>query len=202
MKQYIIKNTTDISDAYTGVVDSWEWEAYTSPLRVEFRIVHTSDRFIVSLRCYEKDPYAGMTKTNGYVCNDSCMELFFSPSSDNSAGYFNFEVNANPTYLFGYNKGVGVGNVFVEWDESEYSLASSKGCDEVGNFWQIDFTLPYALIKKYTPDVDVSSGSVIRGNVYKCGRHNQPEHYGSWNPVKTDGPDFHRPEFFGEFVIE
>ena len=202
MKSYIIKNSNDINDGVVGIVDAWPWEEYTSPLRVEFRIVHTDECFKFALRCYEKEPYAGMKNTNGYVCNDSCMELFLSPSADNSAGYFNFEVNANPTYLFGYNKGVRVGSVFVEWDESEYELTSSKGRDEVGDFWQINATLPYALIKKYVPSCDLSSGGHIRGNVYKCGRHHQPEHYGCWSPVVSDEPNFHAPEFFGEFVIE
>ncbi|NLC78654.1 MAG: hypothetical protein GX683_02870, partial [Ruminococcaceae bacterium] len=26
--------------------------------------------------------------------------------------------------------------------------------------------------------------------------------YGCWNAVETESPDFHRPEFFGELVIE
>ena len=28
------------------------------------------------------------------------------------------------------------------------------------------------------------------------------EHYGMWNEVGTENPDFHRPEYFGKFIIE
>ncbi len=201
MKQYVIKKTADVTAAEFERVASWPWEGFKSSLVTLFRAVHTDDRLIVSLRCYESEPYAGVTKTNGYVCNDSCVEFFFSPSEDNSAGYFNFEVNANPTYLFGYNPAGGK-EEYVEWDESEYCLTSTKAADKDGEYWQIDFTLPYALIRKYVPDCELKSGSVMRGNVYKCGKHNQSEHYGSWSIVETEGPNFHRPEFFGKFILE
>ena len=201
MERYLIKNTSDINEAEFVRVASWPWEGYKSDLVTLFRAVHTDSEIKVSLRCYEKEPYAGVSKTNGYVCNDSCVEFFFSPSADNSAGYFNFEINSNPTYLFGYNP-VGGKEVYVEWDESEYKLTSTKASDECGDYWQIDLTVPYALVKKYVPEFDTSAGTVWRGNVYKCGKHNQPEHYGSWSPVETEGPNFHRPEFFGEFVME
>ncbi len=200
MKTYIIKNTPDIDKAPFERVDSWPWDFHYEP-KTLFRAVHTDDRMKVSLRCYEKDPYAGVTKTNGYVCNDSCMEFFFTPSADNSLGYFNFELNSNPTYLFGYNP-VGGKEVYIEWDEREYALRTTYGEDEGEAFWQVDFELPYEMIKKYAPEAYLESGSVIRGNVYKCGRHQQVEHYGTWNLVETDAPNFHKPEFFGKFILE
>lgn len=200
MKKYVIRNTTDISTADTDFVSSWPWDYDYEP-KTSFRIAHTDDRFIVSLRAYEKDPYAGVTKTNGFVCNDSCLEFFFSPCADNSEGYFNFEVNSNPTYLFGFNP-KGGSEEYIEWDDTEYKLASGVGCDSDGDYWQIDFELPYSLVRKYVPEAKLDSGCVIRGNVYKCGRHQQPEHYGTWSPVETPGPNFHKPEFFGEFILE
>ncbi len=200
MKKYVIRNTNDISAADTDFVASWPWDYNYSP-KTSFRVVHTDDRLIISLRAYEKDPYAGVTKTNGFVCNDSCLEFFFSPSEDNTEGYFNFEVNSNPTYLFGFNPKGGK-EIYVEWDDSEYKLTSSVGADTDGDYWQIDFELPYALIRKYVPSAKLESGDVLRGNVYKCGKHQQPEHYGTWNPVETPGPNFHKCEFFGQFVLE
>ena len=200
MKTYIIKKTSDISLANVDYVNTWRWGKDYTPV-CPFRAVHTDDSLIISLRCYEKEPYAAVTKKNGYVCNDSCLEFFFSPSEDNSEGYFNFEVNANPTYLFGFNP-VGGKEEYIEWDDSEYDLKSTTGKDENGDFWQIDFTLPYALIKKYVPEASLESGSIMRGNVYKCGKHGQIEHYGTWSPVETDGPNFHKPEFYGKFIIE
>ncbi|MGN1071022.1 MAG: carbohydrate-binding family 9-like protein [Candidatus Fimadaptatus sp.] len=42
----------------------------------------------------------------------------------------------------------------------------------------------------------------MRGNVYKGGGKTRFEHYGMWNPVTSDHPDFHRPESFGLLVLE
>ena len=39
-------------------------------------------------------------------------------------------------------------------------------------------------------------------NFYKCGDKQVEPHYLSWNPVLTDNPDFHRPEYFGKVIFE
>ncbi len=43
---------------------------------------------------------------------------------------------------------------------------------------------------------------VIKANVYKCGDDTAVAHYGSWSPVKSNQPDFHRPECFGDMVLD
>ena len=202
VKRYIIKKTDDISLGAVDFVDQWPWDFEYKP-EMSFRAVHTDDRFIVSLRTVEKDPIAYIDYRNGFVCNDSCMEFFFSPSADNSAGYFNFEMNSNPTIYLGYAKSKDDKGVLVDWPEEDLRLRTTYGVDEGGrDFWQVDFEIPYAMIEKYVSGCTLSSGSIIRGNVYKCGKHDQPEHYGSWNLVDVEKPSFHLPEFFGEFVIE
>ena len=60
MKKYIIRNTADINSADVDYVNCWPWDYDYEP-EVSFRIVHTDDRFIVSLRTYEKDPVARIT---------------------------------------------------------------------------------------------------------------------------------------------
>lgn len=136
------------------------------------------------------------------VCNDSCMEIFISPSEDCSNGYFNFEANAHPSFLLQYNRDGFDKNCFVEWEDADFNMKRTFDSDGDGNFWQLDFEIPFAMIHKYVPEADLSSGSVIRGNVYKCGCHDQEEHYGSWNPVSTPSPNFHIKECFGKFIIE
>ena len=39
------------------------------------------------------------------------------------------------------------------------------------------------------------------GNFYKCGCR-AVRHYLSWNPIQTQYPDFHTPQFFGEVIFE
>lgn len=201
MKSYTVKKTDDINMALLEYVNVFPWNYDYRPTTC-FRVCHNEDSLIISLRSYEKNPVAHVTSTNGSVCNDSCMEFFFSPSEDNSLGYFNFEVNSNPTYLFEYRTHEGADHVNIEWNENEYMLSASFGEENGEPFWQIDFRLPFAMIKKYAPAAELSSGSVIRANVYKCGHTDQPDHYFCWNRVGTPGPNFHKPEFFGRFIFE
>lgn len=201
MKSYTIRNSKKISDAEIDSVNTWPWDYNYEP-KTQFRITHDDNRLYVSLRAYERNPVARITAMNGPVCNDSCIEFFFSPSPDNSNGYFNFEVNANPTFLLEYRPSVEEECIKVMWDTSDLNVRSTTGETSDGAFWQIDFELPFEMIRKYAPGCNLSNGAVIRGNVYKCGCTDQEPHYGSWNPVLTPGPNFHTPEFFGKFFIE
>ncbi len=198
--KYFVKKTDSFDDAGIGSVSLSPWNYPAAPETV-FRVIRSDDAFSVLLRCYEKDPVARIGKKHGPVCNDSCMEFFFSPSPDCSNGYFNFEVNANPTYLFDYGPDSGDGRFHIDWDDGDLSVRSTRGEDEKGAFWQVTFRIPFELIRRFAPDAALSDGDVIRANVYKCGKTDQTEHYSCWSRVGTDGPNFHTPEFFGEFVL-
>ena len=49
---------------------------------------------------------------------------------------------------------------------------------------------------------DIVQNGGLRGNFYKCGDLTATPHWGSWNPVGTGAPDFHRPEYFGKMPLE
>ena len=42
----------------------------------------------------------------------------------------------------------------------------------------------------------------LMGNFYKCADGTDSPHYVSWSPIKTEKPNFHCPEFFGELIFE
>lgn len=46
------------------------------------------------------------------------------------------------------------------------------------------------------------SGLEAKANFYKCGDNTSKPHYLSWNPIGTESPDFHRPDFFGNLIFE
>ena len=81
-----------------------------------------------------------------------------------------------------------------------FEVCSAKN----GNSWEVVAKIPFSIIealygidrKKFT------SGYVFYGNFYKCGDETDCVHYGAWNEVEVDSPDFHRPEFFGRLIIE
>ena len=42
----------------------------------------------------------------------------------------------------------------------------------------------------------------MKGNFYKCGDDTKYPHFGCWNEVVWEEPDFHRPECFGDLILE
>ena len=58
--------------------------------KVLYLIFRVDDRFV----CTRKSSYQDR------VCEDSCVEFFFTPGEDRSMGYFNLEVNCGGTAFF------------------------------------------------------------------------------------------------------
>ena len=63
----------------------------------------------------------------------------------------------------------------------------------VGDFisWGMKLSIPASLF-----GMNSFEGVQIRGNLYKCGDKTKTPHYLSAFTIKTEKPDFHRPEFF------
>ncbi len=64
--------------------------------------------------------------------------------------------------------------------------------------WRVMLVIPFEVIG-VDPD---SLPEKLLGNFYKCGDLTAHPHYVTWSPVGTPGPDFHRPEFFGELLLD
>ena len=45
-------------------------------------------------------------------------------------------------------------------------------------------------------------GKKATANFYKCGEETSEPHYVTWNPIGSENPDYHRPEFFGKVLFE
>ena len=106
-----------------------------------------SDRYV----CARKQGYQEM------VCEDSCVEFFFTPGSDISVGYFNLEMNCGGTALFHHQKGRGLSDVPVS--ESDYDLVQvAHSLPEIVDpeisdsvTWVVEYCLPYSIMAKYAP---------------------------------------------------
>jgi len=160
----------------------------------------------VHLKTHENNPKIVATRRGGDVWLDSCMEFFFSPSADLSNGYFNFEMNANPTLLdhYGPCKKDEAPRVEVEWPIADYQLESRRYAREDVNVWELYLTIPFAMVKKYAPEFDPQPGTIIRANAYKCGDETAQPHFICCFPIdpeKVPEPAFHKPEFFGELEL-
>jgi hypothetical protein len=137
--------------------------------------------------------YSGLTDM---VCNDSCLEFFFSPQEGR---YFNFEFNPQGSMYLGY--GVDRHHSYRLYIP-EYRELFSAGPFSTAGGWGIDFSIPLTFIRVYAPSFTLEKGRTLRANFYKCGDETEVPHYLAWNRVECPAPDFHRPEYFGKIVLE
>lgn len=173
-------------------VDISPWEEHPSPYRTEVQLTYNDEYLFVHLKTDETNIRAVQTKRDSQVCEDSCMEFFFSPDADDER-YFNFEINPNGTLLvFVCNRRITMNP--VPEDEKIFNIESVVSPDG----WELYYKIPFSFMKKYFAKVS----PVMRANFYKCGEKTNPEHYACWSRIPKEIFDFHTPQFFGEICFE
>lgn len=149
---------------------------------------------------WEENPRCVCTKRDEPVYTDSCLELFLLPV-DGDKRYINFEVNKNGVYL----SQIGTcreDRVFIkELTDLEPVISPMEIEADGEKAWGVDILIPESFISALYGTDFVLCETKIKGNFYKCGDKTEFPHYGSHFPVKTENPDFHRPEFFGDIIF-
>ncbi len=200
MKTYVLKKT----NAPLTVADpTWEklpateldfrWEdCYPSPYTTVARLCHSEEGITVRLETTEWPLRAARTVCNEQICEDSCMEFFFTPNEE-EAPYLNIEINP-----FGVTH-IGLGA--SRYDRRPVDITGEglriETLIRFGEGWMASYFLPYTFIDKYFS----ARTATWRANFYKCGDLTERKHFSVWNPVELPKPDYHRPEFFGTLVL-
>ena len=183
-------------------IDIINWEDYSYKPDLQFRIAHTGNEIWLKYYIKEKNILARETRTNGEVYKDSTVEFFISLDGEN---YYNIEFNCIGTIHLAYGPGRN-DRTFVNSENIEkIKISSSLGIkpfvEKTGNFdWEIMIRIPVECFE--FDKIKTLSGLKGTANFYKCGDDTSEPHYISWNPIKTDSPDYHRPEFFGKILFE
>lgn len=198
MKTYTIKKAnapiTEESFAHANIakVDCSPWPDTLCPFTVEARLLYDDEAIYVNMACDEHPVTAVHTERDSSVCCDSCMEFFLAPNADD-ASYINIEINAIGTMLLhqGYdrhnNKKLPVADEIFDIK----TVITQKG-------WQLFYKVPFSFLTEYFGKVT----DTMHGNFYKCGDETPHMHYAMWSPIDLPEPDYHRPEFFGEIILE
>ncbi len=175
--------------------------------RVQAKLGYADDFLAVFFRVADRFICARKQRYQERVCEDSCVEFFFTPGSDLKAGYFNFEINCGGTVFFHHQTGRGRQDVavanrdFAQVDVFA-SLSSQIDPEQLGPLtWTVAFCLPYSVLTPYAPVTRPAPGVIWRANFYKCADLSSHPHWLTWAPVDLPEPDFHQPEFFGELVF-
>lgn len=180
-------------------IGTLNWKDYSYKPKVEFAIAYGEQE--IFLKYYIREEYfkAEKTETNQMVCEDSCVEFFVSPEEDGI--YYNLEFNGIGTCLLGS----GTGRTDSKRADPEVvskirrlaTPGNSPVAEKNGEFsWQITIAVPFEVFFRHK--VTDLKGKTFRANFYKCGDKLTVPHYVTWNPVGTEKPDYHRPEYFGK----
>lgn len=172
-------------------------EAFPYAPQVEFRMFHTGEWLLLRFDVAEQYTMARVTQDNGRSWTDSCVEFFISPDGKE---YYNFETTC-------------AGRLLLAWHRSRHeaeqapqevlqavkrftSLPFGQTFEErVGdNHWSLTLAIPPRALFRHA--LNDWSGLQASANLYKCGDELSQPHFLSWSPIRTEKPDFHRPEFF------
>jgi hypothetical protein len=185
------------------LIDILNWENFGYRPEVRFNIARDDKEIFLKYYVHEEFVKAEVTGFNQPVSNDSCVEFFVSPSDDGI--YYNFEFNAIGTMLLAAGTGRKERSPAPVLTAEKVRRVSSYGnkpfAEKSGHcFWTITIAIPPDAF--FLHDLKEINSKMFRANFYKCGDGLTRPHYLSWNPVSTQKPDFHRPEYFGilEFI--
>lgn len=166
----------------------------------KFAIAHSLSHLYVKFFITGEDLRAVNNKNLSPVAQDSCVEFFLQVPG--SSEYWNFEFNCIGTVNASHR--VERPNATRLNDQEIASIGRYSSCgsqpfeEKTGvHEWSLTIAIPFALI-----GIDPENmPSHIMGNLYKCGDKTSHPHYLSWNPITTDKPNFHAPQFFGKLEI-
>lgn len=178
------------------------WPGFPYKPEVSFLIGHGSTEIYLQYNVRERNTRAIYLQDNDPVWNDSCVEFFFSPGEEDT--YYNLEVNCIGTLLLGYGRkkpdreraGQDVLKKIRRISSLKHEPAEFS--DEIT--WSVALAIPVEVF--YGHAIHSLSGMQCRANFYKCGDEMKVPHYLSWQPINTDSPNFHLPEFFGTLFFE
>lgn len=203
MKEYTIKVLDTMPDDFSDIekieIDNYRWGKDYTPRATAQLVMVQNLGFVLKMVCEETNPLARFKNYYDPVYKDSCLE-FFARWDNQSPDYVNIEMNANGALLSA--KGAGRHGRSPIRDECGeiFEVVAAKSEDS----WEATAKIPFSVIEKlYGTSREIfKSGYVFYGNFYKCGDETATVHYGTWNDIAVEKPDFHRPEFFGKLIIE
>lgn len=204
-------------------IDTFPWGCSYRP-STHAHVLALPQAFAVRMVTHDQDVRAEITKLNGPVYTDSCMEFFLMPDPDQSKRYINFEFNALGTLFISigtnrfdrsnleienYKEFFQVRTKIFSSQEAVINSSQKKGRNSsidddapcYDNGWSIEYKIPYDFIQEYFPNFQPREGLVMKGNFFKCGEECKNLHYGCWSHIALPKPDFHSPEYFGTLSI-
>jgi len=188
-----------------GVLDTieilnWVKEFPYRPI-TQFNIARSTDSIFIKFSVRGSMLRAIYSNDQDPVNEDSCVEFFCMPVGSNK--YTNFEFNCIGTCAASTRKSRNEEVVPFTVEELNTikrspSIGRRAFNEMEGMFeWELTVKIPFNLMGLDPANLPEK----ILGNFFKCADGTDSMHFVTWSPVKTEKPDFHCPEFFGELYF-
>jgi alpha-galactosidase len=117
------------------------------------------------------------------------MEAFLQPDPSQPRHYKEFEVSPNGYWI---DLDISPG----QKPDLKSGLRRRLFLDEKGKTWTAELALPMkCLVARFDPEAR------WRANFFRVEGAAEPRFYSAWSPTKTEMPNFHVPEAFGELIF-
>ncbi len=166
--------------------------------KVQVQMCYDDEAMRIRFEVEESMPRSIYNLPNDPVYKDSCVEFFVQPDPENDPRYLNFEMNSKGTLLLGLGEDRHERKQVKRPSAAEMDIRAKVQADK----WSVSYVIPFTWLSTIFPNFAPAPGNVMRCNFYKCGDDTRLPHYGSWHPVTSETPDFHRPCDFGEIVFQ
>ncbi|CAN5349836.1 hypothetical protein BH23BAC1_BH23BAC1_08610 [soil metagenome] len=140
---------------------------------------------------------------NGPVYQDSCVEFFFAPDTEQPLNYFNVEINCGGSILTHYVTTNGKDHLKLEVEDlKKIEIAHSQPevvDPEIAEptIWTIEYRIPLSMLEKYSKVTYPGPGVTWKANFFKIAGKTSNPHYFTWSFIDHPTPKFHLPEYFG-----
>lgn len=172
------------------------WTDFPVCPQVKFKLAYSPTAFYLKYYVHELHIRAINTEPNSPVCQDSCVEFFFTLDGDK---YYNIEFNCVGVCHLGFGHARANRNLMPIESIKKITTYSTLGTAPIppqsGDFnWELTALIPLSIFG--CSGEDLHNNKDFRANFYKCGDLLPEPHYLSWQKVNTPAPDFHQPDFF------
>ena len=170
-----------------------------TPVRAWAQVAYNDQALLIHLWAREPSLRRELTGLLDPICEDSCLEFFFSPMEGDER-YFNIEYNPNACRYLGFGRSItNLVRLVPEENNDEFCPRVT----ETEGGWELTYQIPYHFIRRFFPEFDPAPGKAIRANCYKCGDKTDHKHFLTWCPVTPlpTGGSFHQPRAFGRMIF-
>ena len=185
----------DFSKAPKAEISNYPWNNDYAPYAYGQIIFKKDDGFYIFMYCEESNPKTEITEIGGNVYKDSALEFFcdYKPRRfTSSVNYINLEMNSAGVYLANYGR-----DSILNLSKKRISV---KG-EVFDKYWTVTAHIPMKVLTDIYGDYEIGVGSTIKCNFTKCGSGTEIRHWGTWQPLGGDEPNFHQPKAFATVEI-